>query len=63
MKYRHELYPMLSVEEALEKVLAMFHPLEAVRAPVLETLGCVLTEDIVAAVLAPHADEVSGADA
>ncbi len=59
MKYRHELYPMLSVEEALEKVLAMFHPLEAVRAPVLETLGCVLTEDIVAAGDIPPRDNTA----
>ncbi|HOT91436.1 MAG TPA: molybdopterin molybdotransferase MoeA [Anaerolineae bacterium] len=48
MKYRHELYPMLSVEEALEKVLTMFHPLEAECVPVLETLGRVLAEDIIA---------------
>ena len=57
MKYRHELYPMLSVEEALEKVLAMFHPLEVERAPVLETLGRVLAEDVVApGDIPPHAN-------
>ncbi len=57
MKYRHELYPMLSVEEALEKVLAMFHPLEAERAPVLETLGRVLAEDVIApGDIPPHAN-------
>jgi len=39
---------MLSVEEALEKVLTMFHPLEAECVPVLETLGRVLAEDIIA---------------
>ncbi len=57
VKHEHELYPMLSVEEALEKVLAMFHPLEAERAPVLETLGRVLAEDVVATGdIPPHAN-------
>jgi molybdopterin molybdotransferase len=57
MKYRHELYPMLSVEEALEKVLAMFHPLEVERVPVLETLGRVLAEDVIATGnIPPHAN-------
>lgn len=57
MKYRHELYPMLSVEEALEKVLAMFRPLEAERLPVLETLGRVLAEDVIATGdIPPHAN-------
>lgn len=57
MKYRHELYPMLSVEEALEKVLAMFRPLRVERAPVLETLGRVLAEDVIAiGDIPPHAN-------
>ncbi|MGC9395968.1 MAG: gephyrin-like molybdotransferase Glp [Anaerolineae bacterium] len=57
MKHKHKLYPMLSVEAALEKVLAMFHPLEAERAPVLETLGRVLAEDVVATGdIPPHAN-------
>jgi len=57
MKHEHELYPMLSVEAALEKVLAMFHPLEAERVPVLETLGRVLAEDVVATGdIPPHAN-------
>ncbi len=57
MKYRHELYPMLSVEEALEKVLAMFEPLAAERAPLLETLGRVLAEDVIApGDIPPHAN-------
>ncbi|MBN1876007.1 MAG: molybdopterin molybdenumtransferase MoeA, partial [Anaerolineae bacterium] len=57
MNPKHELYPMLSVEDALEKVLAMFHPLEAERMPVLETLGRVLAEDIIAqGNIPPHAN-------
>jgi molybdopterin molybdotransferase len=57
MKHKHELYPMLSVEEALEKVLEMFHPLETERIPVLETLGRVLAEDVVATGdIPPHAN-------
>lgn len=43
-----ELYPILSVEEALARVLAAFRPLEPERVPVLETLGRVLAEDIYA---------------
>ena len=48
MKHKHTLYPMLSVEAALEKVLAMFHPLGTERVPILESLGRVLAEDVVA---------------
>ena len=43
-----ELYPMLSVEEALARVLAAFRPLPSERVPVLETLGRVLAEDVYA---------------
>jgi len=43
-----ELYPILSVEEALVRVLAAFQPLPPERVPVLETLGRVLAEDIYA---------------
>jgi molybdopterin molybdotransferase len=39
---------MLSVEEALARVLAAFQPLPPERVPVLETLGRVLAEDIYA---------------
>jgi len=42
-----ETYPMLSVEEALEKILGMFTPLPAERVPVLEALGRILAGDIV----------------
>jgi len=37
---------MLSVEEALERVLAAFHPLEAERVPILEALGRVLAVNV-----------------
>jgi molybdopterin molybdotransferase len=51
------LYPMLSVEEALERVLGFFHTLEAERVPILETLGRVLAEDVHADVdIPPHAN-------
>jgi len=39
---------MLSVEEALDQVLAAFKPLPPEKAPVLETLGRVLAEDVYA---------------
>ena len=43
-----EEYLMLSVEEALERVLSAFQPLPPERIPVLETLGRVVTEDVFA---------------
>jgi molybdopterin molybdotransferase len=43
-----EEYLMLSVEEALERVLSPFQPLPPERIPVLETLGRVVTEDVFA---------------
>ena len=39
---------MLSVEEALERILSAFRPLEPERVPILEALGRVLAEDIYA---------------
>ena len=48
---------MLSVEAALDKVLAMFHPLEPESMPVLGALGRVLSEDIIAkGNIPPHAN-------
>jgi molybdopterin molybdotransferase len=43
-----EEYLMLSVEEALERVLSAFQPLPPEQIPVLETLGRVVTEDVFA---------------
>lgn len=43
-----ELYPMLDLEEALARVLAAFEPLEPQQVPIVEALGQVLTEDVVA---------------
>lgn len=55
MSQHHELYPMLSVEEALDKVLAMFHVLEAESVPILEALGRVLAQDVYSDVdIPPH---------
>jgi molybdopterin molybdotransferase len=49
--------PMLSVEEALERVLGAFHPLEPERVPILEVLGRVLAGDVHADVdVPPHAN-------
>jgi molybdopterin molybdotransferase len=51
------LYPMLSVEDALERVLSYFHTLEAERVPTLEALGRVLAEDVYADVdIPPHSN-------
>jgi molybdopterin molybdotransferase len=48
-----ELYPVLSVEEALERVLGFFDLLEPERVPILEALGRILAEDIRADVNIP----------
>ncbi|MEA3339181.1 MAG: hypothetical protein U9R15_04365 [Chloroflexota bacterium] len=45
--------PMLTVEQALERILREFHPLEPERAPILESLGRVLGADI-----PPHANSL-----
>jgi len=46
---------MLSVEEAQERVLSYFQPLEVERVPILEALGHVLAEDVYADVnIPPH---------
>ena len=41
-----DTYPMLAVEEAQERMLALVQPLEPERVPILETLGQVLAEHI-----------------
>ncbi len=46
--HRHHDEAMLSVEDALERILAYFAPLESERRPLLETLGQTLAEDAVA---------------
>jgi len=54
-KYMAEL--MLTVEEALERVLAEFHPLAPEQVPIIGALGRVLAEDVVAdADIPPHAN-------
>ena len=52
-----DFYPMLSVEEALQRVLSHFHVLEAEPVLILEALGRVLAEDVRAeADIPPHAN-------
>ena len=56
-EHRHELYPMLSVEHALDQVLSAFTPLEPERVPILQALGRVLAEDVYADLnIPPHAN-------
>jgi len=51
------MYPMLSVEEARERVLSYFHVLEAESVPILESLGRVLAGDVIAELdIPPHAN-------
>ncbi len=45
--HRHHNESMLSVEEALERILSFFHVLEPEEKPILEALGQVLAEDAV----------------
>lgn len=53
------MYPMLSVEEALEKVLSAFHPLEPEEVDLMESLGRVLAEDIYADLNIPPLDNTA----
>ena len=46
--HRHYGEAMLSVEDALERILHYFHPLEAEPTPLLEAIGQVLAEDALA---------------
>ena len=46
MSASQDAYPLLSVEEALARVLAAVHPLEAETVPILDALGRVLAEDV-----------------
>lgn len=57
MRDDKSLYPILSVESALEKVLSVFHPLETEHEALLEALDCVLAEDVYAGGdIPPHAN-------
>ena len=57
MRHGDKLYPILSVEDALEKILSVFHPLEEERVPILAALGCVLAADVYATGdIPPHAN-------
>jgi molybdopterin molybdotransferase len=47
---------MLSVEEALEKILAEVNVLETETVPILDTMGQVLAEDIVSGINVPPLD-------
>lgn len=42
-----DAYPILSVEEARERILCYVNPLEAERVPILQALGRILAEDVV----------------
>ncbi len=42
-----EAYPILSVEEARERILGYVSPLESERVPILQALGRILAEDVV----------------
>ena len=49
--------PMLSVEEARQRVLGAFHPLEPERVPIIDTTGRILAEDVHADTdIPPHAN-------
>ena len=73
--HSHAGEDMLSVEEALERVMASFRPLESVAAPLMDALGQVLAEDITSPLALPplansamdgyavQAGDISGASA
>ncbi len=52
-----EVYPMHSVEDALQQALVHFHPLDAERVPILKALDRVLAEDVISEFdIPPHAN-------
>ena len=51
--HSHAEEDMLSVEEAYERVMASFGPLEAVEAPLLECMGQTLAEDVTSPLALP----------
>ena len=52
----HSHADMLSVEEAFERVMAYFHPLDAEEKPLLQALGQVLAEDVESPMQIPPMD-------
>ena len=54
--HRHHHESMLSVEEALERILSFVHVLEPEEKPILDALGQVLAEDVVSAIDIPPLD-------
>jgi molybdopterin molybdotransferase len=54
-----EAYPVLSVEEAQERILSYFHALEPERADIFQALGRVLAEDVYADMNIPPLDNTA----
>ena len=54
--HRHHQESMISVEEALERILGFFHVLEPEEKPILDALGQVLAEDVVSSFDIPPLD-------
>ncbi len=52
----HSHADMLSVEDAFERIMAYFHPLEAEEKPLLQALGQVLAEDVQSPIRIPPMD-------
>jgi molybdopterin molybdotransferase len=56
---KDDLYPMISVEEAQQRILAYFHPLGSEEVPLLQALGRVLATDVVSAITVPPHDNTA----
>ena len=54
--HRHHQESMISVEEALERILGFFEVLEPEEKPILDALGQVLAEDVVSPIDIPPLD-------
>ncbi|HJP41505.1 MAG TPA: molybdopterin molybdenumtransferase MoeA, partial [Dehalococcoidia bacterium] len=50
---------MISVEDARERILSFFEPLESVEQPLVDVLGQVLTEDVIAPFDIPPLDNTA----
>ena len=56
---KDDLYPMISVEEAQQRILSFFHPLEPEDVPILAAAGRVLAEDVASSLSVPPHDNTA----
>jgi molybdopterin molybdotransferase len=56
---KDSLYPMISVEDAQQRILSFFHPLESEDVPILDAIDRVLAEDVISMLSVPPHDNTA----